>query len=183
MCRLWFSCDVLFSTSSILHLFCVSVDRYLSISDEYSFYYTAEIPTKSWRVRIMIASVWILSALISSVPIFTDLFTTANHSAIIDNLDNEYGQCIFHVNEYYRTISSLISFWLPATGMIVFYTLVMKKANNMEKNKLKIYSSIKLSNQNLHENKSSMTSSQVLRSSSGRNSGEVIWKRKYKVKI
>ena len=67
MCRLWFCCDVLFSTASILNLFCVSFDCYLSISNRYSYVYTSEHPTKSRRVRIMISSVWLISVLISTV--------------------------------------------------------------------------------------------------------------------
>lgn len=102
MCRFWFTCDVLFSTASILHLCCVSIDRYLSISDAYTFEYLIEDPTKSWRVRIMIASVWVVSALLSFVPIFTDLFTTKEHAAIIDSLQFENGQCAFVVNMPYR---------------------------------------------------------------------------------
>jgi hypothetical protein len=142
MCRFWFSCDVLFSTASILHLFCVSFDRYLSISKKFAFNYKTEDPTKSWRVRIMIATVWITSCLLSFGPIFTDLFTTKEHAAAIDRLDYENGQCAFIVNLPYRFISSAVSFWLPGAGMIVFYTLVMKKAYYLEMYEFKKYQSI-----------------------------------------
>lgn len=102
MCRFWFTCDVLFSTASIMHLCCVSIDRYLSISDAYTFSYLNEDPTKSWRVRVMIASVWIVSSLLSFVCIFTDIFTTDEHAAVIDSLEYENGQCAFIVNIPYR---------------------------------------------------------------------------------
>lgn len=63
--------------------------------------------------------------------------------------------------------------------MLVFYTLVMRKANKMEKNKFKTYNS-------LHS--TTFTSSQGInrdnvRNSSARSSGEVVWKRKYKVSL
>lgn len=102
MCRFWFACDVLFSTASILHLCCVSMDRYLSISDAYTFMYLNEDPTKSWRVRIMIASVWFTSALLSFVPIFTDWYTTDEHAQVVKALNFENGQCQFVVNVPYR---------------------------------------------------------------------------------
>lgn len=142
MCRMWFTCDVLFSTASILNLFCVSIDCYLSISNRYSYSYTAEHPTKSRRVRIMISMVWLISLLISSVPIFTGIYTTKEHAAEINNLDYMNGLCIFNVNVPYRVISSIVSFWLPATGMIIFYMLVMQKATKIEEAKSQMYNSI-----------------------------------------
>ena len=166
MCRLWFCCDVLFSTASILNLFCVSFDCYMSISNRFSFYYTAEHPTKSRRVRVMISSVWLISLLISSVPIFTDMFTTEENSALINKLDFEYGQCMFITNVPYRLLSSFISFWLPATGMIIFYLLVMKKANKMEISKHQLYVSI-----NPHDKDSKAVAMRK------------IWRREYKVSL
>lgn len=93
MCKLWLASDVLFSTASTLHLLMVSIDRYLSISNEYSFYYKAEDPTKSWRVRIMLSTVWLLSLLISMVPIFTGWYTTAEQALVIDQLDHSNNEC------------------------------------------------------------------------------------------
>jgi hypothetical protein len=94
----------------------------------WAFRYKAEDPTSSWRIRIMIALVWVTSALLSFIPIFTDLFTTKEHAQIINNLDYEDGLCSFVVNTPYRIVSSLVSFWLPGIGMVVFYCLVMRKA-------------------------------------------------------
>lgn len=185
MCRFWFFCDVLFSTASILHLFCVSFDRYLSISDEYTFQYRAEDPFKSWRIRIMISSAWLVSAALGSV-MFTNLFTDEAHGAQIDQLDHFSGKCEFKVNLAYRFLSCCISFWIPAIGMVIFYTLVMKKANKLEKNKFKIYNSLHSSN---HKNSNVSTSSthigiirNHMRNSSARSSGDhTTWKREYKV--
>jgi hypothetical protein len=132
-CRLWFSCDILFSTASILHLFIISVDRFLSITNCFAFLYREEEPTKSWRIRSMIGSVWIISAILSFIPVFTNLFTTEEHVKTIDNLRYENGVCEFKVNFPYRIVSSLISFWLPGIGMVVFYCLVMRKAYDFAK--------------------------------------------------
>jgi hypothetical protein len=140
MCRFWHVCDVLFSTASILHLCCVSIDRFLSISDKFAFTYQIEHPTKSWRVRVMLISVWVTSSLVSFVPIFTNWYTTPEQAHRIDSLDYEAnGQCAFIVNTPYRFISSSVSFWIPGAAMVTFYTLVMIKAYRIENNEFKKY--------------------------------------------
>jgi octopamine receptor beta len=129
-CRLWFCFDVMFSTASILHLFCLSMDRYLSISNFYAYIYINE---GSKRVYAMITTVWLLSASIAFIPILTDTFTTTQNAAAIDRLDYDQGKCIFEVNLIYRIISSSISFWIPSIGMITFYSLVIIKASKIAK--------------------------------------------------
>ncbi len=168
MCRLWFCCDVLFSTASILNLFCVSFDCYLSISNKYSYAYTGEHPTKSRRVRVMISAVWLTSILLSTVPIFTNIFTTPEYALEIDHLDYSYGQCIFIINTPYRFISSIVSFWLPATGMIIFYLMVMHKATKIESLKTQMYSSIhsSVSTENINQH----------------SAAKKLWRREYKVR-
>ncbi len=166
MCRLWFCCDVLFSTASILNLFCVSFDCYLSISNKYSYTYTGEHPTKSRRVRFMISTVWLTSILLSTVPIFTNIFTTPEYALEIDQLDYTNGHCIFIINTSYRFTSSIISFWLPATGMIIFYLLVMHKATKIESIKSQMYSSVHSTSEN----------------SSQQFAAKKQWRREYKVK-
>ncbi|GIY08575.1 octopamine receptor beta-1R [Caerostris extrusa] len=66
VCDFWNSCDVLFSTASIMHLCCISVDRY------YAIIKPLEYPTKitAKLVAVMIACVWFSSGLISFIPIF-----------------------------------------------------------------------------------------------------------------
>ena len=65
MCDMWNSFDVYFSTVSILHLCCISVDRYYAISQP--LMYPIKITRK--KVAVMLINVWIWPGLISYVPI------------------------------------------------------------------------------------------------------------------
>ena len=65
VCDLFNANDVQFSTSSLLHLCCISVDRYIAITDP--FRYSRRMTRR--RVTAMLVAVWAASALLSHVPI------------------------------------------------------------------------------------------------------------------
>lgn len=75
MCDVWNSMDVYFSTASILHLCCISVDRY------YAIVRPLEYPAimRTVTVTAMLSSAWTLPALISFIPIFMGWYTTQQH--------------------------------------------------------------------------------------------------------
>ncbi|XP_013787317.1 octopamine receptor beta-1R-like [Limulus polyphemus] len=125
-CKLWNSCDVLFSTASIMHLCCISVDRY------YAIIRPLEYPLKMTNVRvyIMLTCVWVSAGLISFIPIFLGWYTTA------ENL--EYQQlnphtCEFIVNKPYAIVSSSVSFWIPCFIMVFTYWKIYMEATRQEK--------------------------------------------------
>lgn len=126
VCDFWNSCDVLFSTASIMHLCCISVDRY------YAIIKPLEYPTKitGRTVAIMLACAWISSGLISFIPIFMGWYTTDEHLGYkIDHPD----ECIFVVNKPYAIVSSSVSFWIPCCIMLFTYWRIYVEATRQEK--------------------------------------------------
>ncbi|XP_044742715.1 octopamine receptor beta-2R-like [Chrysoperla carnea] len=126
MCDVWSASDVYFSTASILHLCCISVDRYYAIVKPLKY----PINMTKRVVAVMLLSTWVSPALISFVPIFADLYTTNENR---DFRTHNPEVCDFRVNKVYAVISSSISFWIPCTIMIFTYLQIFREANRQEK--------------------------------------------------
>ncbi|EDV92681.1 GH18897 [Drosophila grimshawi] len=126
MCNVYNSLDVYFSTASILHLCCISVDRY------YAIVRPLEYPLNMTHrtVCFMLANVWILPALISFTPIFLGWYTTAEH---LREISLHPDQCSFVVNKAYALISSSVSFWIPGIVMLIMYWRIFKEAVRQRK--------------------------------------------------
>ncbi|XP_076265292.1 octopamine receptor beta-2R-like [Rhynchophorus ferrugineus] len=126
MCDVWNSFDVYFSTASILHLCCISVDRYYAIVRPLEYPITMTHRT----VSFMLANVWMLPALISFMPIFLGWYTTDEH---LEYKIKHPEACIFVVNQYYAIISSSVSFWIPGVVMVTMYCRIYKEAIRQRK--------------------------------------------------
>jgi len=120
LCDMYKAMDVVFSTASILNLFCISMYRWCQIvafPESYREYFSRNV------VISLIVGIWILSFIIAFVPIFTNIYTTQ------DFLDTRNPcTCDFVVNEWYCIVSSSISFWLPSAGIVYFYYEITKCA-------------------------------------------------------
>ncbi|KAI1287392.1 Octopamine receptor beta-1R [Halotydeus destructor] len=126
ICDFWNSCDVLFSTASIMHLCCISLDRYYAIIKPLD--YPMKITNKT--VAMMLATVWISSTLISFIPIFFGWYTTQEH--LVQRL--KYPEkCEFVVNTPYAILSSSVSFWIPCMVMLFVYWRIYMEATKQEK--------------------------------------------------
>ncbi|KAH0817002.1 hypothetical protein MTP99_016106 [Tenebrio molitor] len=126
MCDVWNSLDVYFSTVSILHLCCISVDRYIAIVKplKYALSMTKKI------VALMLLATWVTPAFLSFLPIFMGWYATKEH--LKERSDNP-DMCEFKVNKLYAIASSSMSFWIPCTIMIYMYLAIFREANKQEK--------------------------------------------------
>uniref|UniRef100_A0A1A9WGP1 G-protein coupled receptors family 1 profile domain-containing protein n=1 Tax=Glossina brevipalpis TaxID=37001 RepID=A0A1A9WGP1_9MUSC len=111
MCDVWNSFDVYFSTASIMHLCCISVDRYYAIVQPLDY----PLIMTHRRVFIMLIIVWLAPALLSFLPICSGWYTTSeNWKYLKSNPDI----CEFKVNKAYAIVSSSVSFWIPGIVML-----------------------------------------------------------------
>jgi hypothetical protein len=116
MCIAWYSLDVLFTSSTIIHLCMISVDRYMSLT--YPLRYGHSRKTKHFVARI--ALVWIISACIAG-PLF--LLSMIDHPDSADGL--VYKGCgpetpVFVIS------ATMASFYVPLAIMAVMYVLTVR---------------------------------------------------------
>lgn len=125
MCDFWNAMDVYFSTASILHLCCISVDRYFAIVKplKYVMYMTKKV------VAIMLIFTWVSPAMLF-IPIFMGWYTTEEH---LKKLQTTSDDCTWVVTKPYCIISSSISFWIPCAIMVFMYLAIFREANRQEK--------------------------------------------------
>ncbi|CAH8559559.1 unnamed protein product [Schistosoma bovis] len=158
LCHIYNATDVLFTTSSILHLCCISMDRYIAII--YPLNYEKRMSKK--YIIILLCIIWTLSFMISYIPILLGLhkplYSLMDRSQIQINIssisrmkqkldhhddhdhdDTDLFLCNFNVNPYYAIISSSISFWIPSIIMILVYIRIFIEAKKQEKKIIQLY--------------------------------------------
>ncbi|XP_028309864.1 alpha-2C adrenergic receptor [Gouania willdenowi] len=113
-CDIYLALDVLFCTSSIVHLCAISLDRYWSVTQavEYNLKRTPK------RVKSMIVVVWLISAVISFPPLMSVDKSSSDASP----------QCILNDETWYILYSSLGSFFAPCVIMILVYIRIYQVA-------------------------------------------------------
>ncbi|XP_069814428.1 alpha-2B adrenergic receptor [Dendropsophus ebraccatus] len=108
-CEMYLALDVLFCTSSIVHLCAISLDRYWSISQAIE-YNSKRTPR---RIKCIILIVWTLAALISLPPLI--------YKGKKEDHKNEKPQCKLNEDPWYILSSSICSFFAPCLIMILVY--------------------------------------------------------------
>ena len=116
VCDMWISFDVLCCTSSILHLVCISLDRYWAVTRiDYIHNRSAK------RILIMIALSWAISASISIPPLF---------GWKDENQPDISGVCLISQDWGYTVFSTLGAFYLPLALMIIIYIKIYQAARS-----------------------------------------------------
>ncbi|KAM3913346.1 alpha-2A adrenergic receptor [Leptodactylus fuscus] len=114
-CEIYLALDVLFCTSSIVHLCAISLDRYWSITQaiEYNLKRTPR------RIKCIIFIVWVISAVIS----FPPLITIEKESG-----KEEEPKCKINEEKWYIISSCIGSFFAPCVIMILVYIRIYQIA-------------------------------------------------------
>ncbi|KAM8763259.1 alpha-2Db adrenergic receptor-like isoform 1-T2 [Acanthopagrus schlegelii] len=121
-CSFYLALDVLFCTSSIVHLCAISLDRYWSVTKAVS--YNRKRTPK--RIKVMISIVWLISIVISSPPLLMkqkeEDFGTEEES------DTRRQECLINNQTWYILSSCLVSFFAPGVIMILVYCKIYRVA-------------------------------------------------------
>ncbi|KAG8542061.1 hypothetical protein GDO81_026585 [Engystomops pustulosus] len=114
-CEIYLALDVLFCTSSIVHLCAISLDRYWSITQaiEYNLKRTPR------RIKCIIFIVWVISAVIS----FPPLITIEKESG-----KEEEPKCKINEEKWYIISSCIGSFFAPCVIMVLVYIRIYQIA-------------------------------------------------------
>ncbi|XP_034040771.1 alpha-2A adrenergic receptor-like [Thalassophryne amazonica] len=114
-CEIYLALDVLFCTSSIVHLCAISLDRYWSVSQavEYTLRRTPR------RIKCTIFGVWVLAVAIS----FPALITMEKEGA-----QNDSPNCKINKDKSYIIFSCVASFFAPCAIMITVYVRIYQIA-------------------------------------------------------
>uniref|UniRef100_A0A8C4RD05 Alpha-2B adrenergic receptor n=1 Tax=Erpetoichthys calabaricus TaxID=27687 RepID=A0A8C4RD05_ERPCA len=116
-CEIFLALDVLFCTSSIVHLCAISLDRYWSVSQAIE-YNSKRTPR---RIKGIILTVWLISATISFPPLIS-----------MNKKKMQQGdgrpQCELNNENWYILSSSIGSFFVPCVIMILVYIRIYQIA-------------------------------------------------------
>uniref|UniRef100_A0A8C5NB41 G-protein coupled receptors family 1 profile domain-containing protein n=1 Tax=Gouania willdenowi TaxID=441366 RepID=A0A8C5NB41_GOUWI len=119
-CDVWIAFDIMCSTASILNLCIISVDRYWAIASPFKY----ERKMTQRVAFVMIGVAWMLSILISFIPVQLNW-----HRAEDDPASNASAKgCVANLNKTYAISSSFISFYIPVVIMIATYTRIYRIA-------------------------------------------------------
>ncbi|KAI6177477.1 G-PROTEIN-RECEP-F1-2 domain-containing protein [Aphelenchoides bicaudatus] len=125
-CNFWICCDITSCTASILNLCAIAFDRYCHISRpmKYARYSSKRL------ICAAICVVWLLSSFIGAAQIIIGVANEEEQTVYGDDEDfSTYATDLIHrptchlrLSPSYAIFSSMMSFFLPATIMVLLYT-------------------------------------------------------------
>nr|XP_061811158.1 alpha-2Db adrenergic receptor-like [Nerophis lumbriciformis] len=122
-CSFYLALDVLFCTSSIVHLCAISLDRYWSVTKAVS--YNRKRTPK--RIKVMISVVWLISIVISSPPLLMT-HTEERWDITDENKEPKRQECLLNNQTWYILSSCIVSFFAPGVIMILVYCKIYRVA-------------------------------------------------------
>lgn len=119
-CLGWISLEITCTTSSILHLAAVCVDRYIAI--EFPLRYTTFMSTPKLVITLII--MWAVSLCFAMVPI------QMGWNAVDHNIGPALtqSQCFFINNAAYAVTTALMIFYIPLAIMVILYVKIFRVA-------------------------------------------------------
>ncbi|XP_002935858.4 trace amine-associated receptor 4 [Xenopus tropicalis] len=126
-CRLHSCLDMTLSTTSIFHLFFISVDRYYAVCQP--LHYCRNITTNVILVFICIS--WAFSCLYSSGLVFSNVHTEGIQNYLATFACT--GSCSLAFNKIWAVITSALCFFMPGTMMIGIYIHIFSVASKQAK--------------------------------------------------
>ena len=124
ICVMSTSFDVMFTTTSILHLMCMTIDRYLAVA--YPLKYS-RLMNRTFVILLLLLC-WMISAILSFGLIFGDV-----HHIGIDKTEVACSAmpCALEVNIWYAVFGSIVAFYVPSVFMVLcnikLYLVVKKR--------------------------------------------------------
>ncbi|MFT7810182.1 5-hydroxytryptamine receptor 4-like [Arapaima gigas] len=120
-CLVRTSLDVLLTTASILHLCCISLDRYYAICCQPLVYRNKMTPL---RVALMLGGCWVIPSFISFLPIMQGWNSIGINDLIEERRSSGNSNstvCVFMVNKPYALTCSVVAFYIPLGLMVLAY--------------------------------------------------------------